>query len=119
MFQLTALGSGSQVNPTTQFNSNSVVIGAAGAILYTCPAGKKATVNALMTKMISFGTGTKLDLFVAGNLTREATVGETKFTNENLAGLSLKAGDQIKITSDAAGNNAAAAWFLTITELPA
>lgn len=69
--------------------------------------------------MISFGTGTKLDVNVANNQVREATVGEIKFTNENLNGASLKAGDVIIITSDAAGNNASAAWFLSVTELPA
>lgn len=119
MFQLTALGSGSQVNPQTQFNGNSITIGAAGVTIYTVPAGKKAVIGAFLTKLISFGTGTKLDVTVAGNLIREATVGETKFTNENLNQSSLKAGDVIIITSDAAGNNASAAWFLSVTELPA
>lgn len=105
----------------TPLNSSSNTIGAVATVIYTVPAGKKAIINTFLDRVIGYGTGT-LVTFSAGQAIRTKTgagVPELVFTNENLQGLTLTAGQTITVVSDAAGNNASAAWIINVTELPA
>jgi hypothetical protein len=122
MFNLTPLGSGSQSIPETPLIGNSNIIGIGGIVIYTVPAGKKATINGFLDRVIGYGTGTTVSFSIAGQTIRTKTgagVPELTFTNENIFKLTLSAGQTIVVSSDAAGNNASAAWFISVTELPA
>jgi len=122
MFNLTPLGSGSQSIPEIPLLSSSNVIGPTGIIIYTVPAGKKATINNFLDRVIGYGTGTFVNFIVANQNIRTkigAGVPELSFTNENISKLTLAAGQTIAVTADAAGYNASAAWLISITELPA
>lgn len=122
MFQLTPLGSPQVVSGKPTIGTL-VTVGTTPSVIYTCPAGKKAIINALSDQNVALGANTFQQLRVTiGGVTvnlRKMVALEAGSLSENINGMVLNAADKIDATGDNAGNNGTINFFLTVTELPA
>lgn len=96
-----------------------VDVGNANPIIYTCPAGKTATILALADQNVALGNNSFMNLIVKSVNLRRMVALEAGLINENIQGSLLQAGDTIVRHGDGAGQNGTMAVFLTIQELPA
>ena len=94
-------------------------VGSTPTVLYTCPAGKTATILAFSNQSVALGANTSMKARVKGINLRNMTGAEAGSTSENINGTLLQAGDTIVLVGDNAANNGTINTFLTIQELPA
>ena len=106
-----------QKSTILSLSGTSAVIDAAGVLIYTCPAGKRAQGNASMA-LNSFGTATAVRMRAAGSKIINYDNTSIQAENPRMAPFSLNAGDTLRITANL-GNTSGADWNVTLTELPA
>ena len=116
----TVLGRVQKGVPAITNSQPNVDVGTTPKVIYTCPAGKVATIRKLATRMISFGTGTIAAVRVNGFAVRENIIApDTSLVDiPQASGATLDAGQTITLTSNGAGNNDSMNSLTVIEELP-
>lgn len=112
-----------QHNPKINVNGNPVNVGVTGQNIYTVPAGKKAVLNSLFTRLVSLGTGTFIRFNIVSTVTSRlvnTTVPETVLTEKlvGTSGIEMNAGDDVQLIGDGAGDNSSVGFSLTVEEFP-
>lgn len=112
-----------QHNPKINVNGNPVNVGVTGQNIYTVPAGKKAVLNSLFTRLVSLGTGTFIRFNIISTVTSRlvnTTVPETVLTEKlvGTSGIEMNAGDDVQLIGDGAGDNSSVGFSLTVEEFP-
>lgn len=117
-WNLTPLGLIQKI-PSTQLIGTSTLVGTTLVTLYTCPAGKKATILAFADQSVALGTNTIMNAKIKGLNLRNLIAVETAVVNENIQGSVLLAGDTIQFGGNGASNNGTVNYFISVQELPA
>lgn len=112
-----------QHNPKINVNGNPVTVGVTPQNIYTVPAGKKAVLNSLFTRLVSLGTGTFIRFNIVSTVTSRlvnTTVPETVLTEKlvGTSGIEMNAGDDVQLIGDGAGDNSSVGFSLTVEEFP-
>lgn len=118
----TALSNVQKIPPTVGDQSNSSFVGVTPVVLYTCPAGKRAQVQRLAFRTISYGTNTVMQANVKGERVRRTlspAVDVDPVRIDQAEFIVLTAGETITLSGDGAGNNGSIDFIFTILELPA
>lgn len=118
----TALSSVQKIPPTVGDQSNSSFVGVTAVVLYTCPAGKRAQVQRLAFRTISYGTNTVMQANVKGERVRRTispAVDVDPVRVDQAEFIVLTAGETITLSGDGAGNNGSIDFIFTVLELPA
>jgi len=110
--------------PGLTFEDNPVIVGVVAIDIYTVPAGRKALLESLFTRLVSLGTNTQItfQLVTPTNLRLvRTTVPETVLTEKltNTTGILLQAGTILRLDGDGAGNNGSVGYDIKIEETSA
>lgn len=122
-FRSTAKNVSQKINEIS-IADNPVSVGVTSQNVYTVPAGKKAKINSLFARAVSFGTNTfmRFSILSSGPAARlvNETSPETILTEKlgQTSGIEIDATDRISLDGDGAGNNGSMGFRITIQETP-
>jgi len=109
--------------PTFRIEANPVVIGTTVHNIHTVPAGKKAILSSLFTRLVSLGGNVLIRFQIVGAVTSrivETTVPETILTEKlsNTTGIELDAGDILQLVGDSGSDNGSVGYIAKLQETP-
>lgn len=110
--------------PGLTFADNPVIVGVTAIDIYTVPAGRKALLKSLFTRLVSLGAGTLItfQLITPTNLRLvRTTVAETVLTEKltNTSGILMQAGTIIRLNGDSGADNSSVGYDIKIEETSA
>lgn len=109
----------SQKISSITFAGTVITYGSTPAVIYTCPAGKRASILNFSDTNIALGANTTMWPRVKGQKLRSSGAIETVLTIENASiSMTLVPGDTVDFLGNNAGNNGTANYILTVQELP-
>jgi len=110
--------------PGLTFADNPVIVGVTPIDIYTVPAGRKALLKSMFTRLVSLGAGTLItfQLITPTNLRLvRTTVPETVLTEKltNTNGILLQTGTIIRLDGDSGADNSSVGYDIKVEETSA
>lgn len=110
--------------PGITFAANPVIVGTTAIDIYTVPAGRKALLKSMFTRLVSLGANTLItfQLITPTNLRLErTTVPETVLTEKltNTSGILMQAGTIIRLDGDNGADNGSVGYDIKVEETSA